>query len=94
MPFNSDKPNPGPGDMLEFLRPDQEDDAEGQMWFGGFTPVKLLYRRYTGHHPDVLMRAMELAVEYVSGNDRAAQAEVVQEFIADAEVEIAKEREA
>ena len=91
MPFDSDKPNPVPGDMLEFLRPDQEDDADGQIWFGGFTPVKLLYRRVTGHRPDVLMRALKIACSTPRLHD------VYDPFgwcLDKAEAELAKEREA
>jgi hypothetical protein len=35
-------------------------------------------------NPDVLLRALGLAVEYMSGDDKAAQLEVVKEFIEDA----------
>jgi len=97
MPSEIDKPNPGPGDMLEFLRPDQEDDAEGQMWFGGFTPVKLLYRRYTGHHPDLLMRVIRSMHSEIRGwnevGDYPTPTDSIDKYIAEAESEIAKERE-
>lgn len=64
-----------------------------------FYPPKL--RRYTGHHPDVLMRALKsIAVEYVEdarlyrdGEHKAEQvANFVDRYIRQAEAEIAKER--
>ena len=42
-------------------------------------------------NPDVLERALALAVEYMSGDDKAAQSEVVKEFIEDAIRELESE---
>lgn len=53
-------PKMKPGDLLRFLTPDRADEADGVMWFGGASPVRLFYHRYTGPSVEELTRAMEL----------------------------------
>lgn len=50
-----------------------------------------ILRRYTGHHPDVLMRVIKLMMAYI--DEEQLQNVPIEQWIEQAEAEIAKERE-
>lgn len=55
-----------------------------------------VFRRHAGHHPDVLMRALKLAEKNSTVEDtfgRMCQGPLAEDYIRQAEAEIAKERE-
>jgi hypothetical protein len=54
--------------------------------------IPCLFRRYTGHHPDVLMRVIKLMMAYI--DEENLQNVSIEEWTRQAEAEIAKEREA
>lgn len=57
----------------------------------------IVFRRHTGHHPDVLMRVIENMHSEIRGwnevGDYPSPTDSIDKYIAEAESEIAKERE-
>lgn len=87
-----------PGDRIRARPTDEPDGIVGEQVADVYRlrPDLKVFRRHTGHHPDVLMRALEnLRVAYdgvASLYGFENEVETIDQLIAEAEAEIAKER--
>ena len=88
-----------PGDRIRARPTDEPDGIVGEQVADVYRlrPDLKVFRRHTGHHPDVLMRVIENMHSEIRGwneaGDYPSPTDSIDKYIAEAEAEIAKERE-
>ena len=88
-----------PGDRIRARPTDEPDGIVGEQVADVYRlrPDLKVFRRHTGHHPDVLMRVIQSMHSEIRGwnevGDYPSPTDSIDKYIAEAEAEIAKERE-
>ena len=88
-----------PGDRIRARPTDEPDGIVGEQVADVYRlrPDLKVFRRHTGHHPDVLMRVIENMHSEIRGwnevGDYPSPTDSIDKYIAEAEAEIAKDRE-
>ena len=87
-----------PGDRIRARPTDEPDGIVGEQVADVYRlrPDLKVFRRHTGHHPDVLMRVIQNMHSEIRGwnevGDYPSPTDSIDKYIAEAEAEIAKEQ--